>query len=301
VTHSVLTQFIRYAIIILLKSLNLFQSMKSLYYVDMKPTEHITVCGDTHGQYYDLLNIFKLNGMPSEENPYVFNGDFVDRGSFSCEIVFTLLALKTACPSSIHLTRGNHESKDLNKVYGFEGEVKAKYNELLYDVFQEVFNWLPLSVVINKKVMVVHAGIPSQDGVKLSDIEKINRNCAIPSDGIMCDMLWSDPQKLRGKGTNKRGVSYTYGPDVTKKFLDDNGLELLVRSHEVKMEGYEEEADGRLVTIFSAPNYCDSVGNKGAFIQFKGSDMKPNYIQFSSVPHPDVKPMAYSSQLFNQI
>jgi serine/threonine-protein phosphatase 5 len=289
----------KYAVIVLLKAIKLFQSMKSLYHINVPADKEITVCGDTHGQFYDLLNIFKLNGMPSEENPYLFNGDFVDRGSFSCEIILSLLAFKVACPSSIHLTRGNHESRDLNKMYGFQGEVKAKYNETLFELFQEVFNWLPLAAVINNKVIVVHGGIPSQDGVKLADIEKINRNCPIPPDGIMCDLLWADPQKAQGKGVNKRGVSYTYGPDHTKRFLDENQLELLVRSHEVKMDGYEVEADGRLVTLFSAPNYCDSVNNKGALIRFKGSDMKPNYIQFSAVPHPNVKPMAYSSPLFN--
>jgi len=236
--------------------------------------------------------------LPSKDNPYVFNGDFVDRGSFSVEVVLTLLAYKAAFPEAIHLTRGNHESKHLNRIYGFEGEAKYKYGDQIYEMFQEVFNWLPLSVVINRKVMVVHGGLFSKEGVKLADIEKIERNRDIPEDGLMCDMLWSDPRKQNGRGPNKRGVSMQFGPDVTKRFLDDNGLELLIRSHEVKQEGYEIEADGRLITVFSAPNYCDSVGNKGAFIRFKGSEMKPNISQFTAVPHPNVKPMQYSSMSY---
>lgn len=111
-------------------------------------------------------------------------------------------------------------------------------------------------------------------------------------------MLWSDPRKQLGRGPNKRGVSMQFGPDVTKRFLDDNGLELLIRSHEVKHEGFEVEADGRLITVFSAPNYCDSVGNKGAFIRFKGSEMKPQISQFTAVSHPPVKPMQYSSMSY---
>lgn len=236
-----------------------------------------------------------LASLPSSTNPYVFNGDFVDRGSFSVEVVLTLLAFKAGLPDAMHLVRGNHESKHMNRLYGFEGEAKFKYGEQIYDLFQEVFNWLPLSVVLNKKVMVVHGGLFSKDGVKLSDIEKIDRARDIPEDGLMCDMLWSDPKKTPGRGPNKRGVSMQFGPDVTHAFLDDNGLDLLIRSHEMKQEGYEVEADGRLITIFSAPNYCDMVGNKGAFIRFKGSDMKPQFTQFTAVPHPNVKPMQYSA------
>lgn len=150
--------------------------------------------------------------MPSKSNPYLFNGDFVDRGSFSLEVILTLLAFKILDPSSIYLTRGNHESKHLNRMYGFEGEVKAKLNGEIYDLFQEVFNWLPLCYVLNKKVMIVHGGLFKEDGVKLKDIEKIDRNRDIPDNGLMCDILWADPQKENGRIPNKRGVSIAFGP-----------------------------------------------------------------------------------------
>ena len=94
--------------------------------------EKITVCGDTHGQFYDLANIFKINGLPSEENPYLFNGDFVDRGSFSAETVITLLAFKIVFPNHFFLSRGNHETKAMNKVYGFEGEIKGINSSIHY-------------------------------------------------------------------------------------------------------------------------------------------------------------------------
>ena len=186
--------------------------------------EQVTVCGDIHGQYYDLINIFGMNGFPTSAKPYVFNGDFVDRGSFSVEVIILLLALKLSNPKSIFLNRGNHENADLNKLYGFEGEVKAKYCSHTFNHFTGLFNSLPLATLISKKVLVLHGGLFDQEGVKLEDINKINRHCAIPHSGPMCDLLWADPADSKGKTPNMRGVSIQFGPDVTKKFLDDNNL-----------------------------------------------------------------------------
>jgi len=257
-----------------------------------------TVCGDTHGQFYDLLHIFEINGLPSKDNPYLFNGDFVDRGSFSLEVITTLLAIKVACPEAVYLTRGNHESKNMNKIYGFEGEVKHKYDASIMTMFAEVFCWLPLCATLNEKVFVVHGGLLSADGVTLKDIEKIDRNREPPDSGLMSDLMWSDPQPFQGRSASKRGVGMSFGPDVTKAFLELNHLELLVRSHEVKDEGYLIEHEGKCITVFSAPNYCDQMGNKGAFIRF-GPEMTPKMTQFESSPHPAVRPMAYASSFLN--
>ena len=142
--------------------------------------------------------------------------------------------------------------------------------------------------------MVCHGGLFSQDGVKLEDIKKIDRHREPPESGLMCELLWSDPHPQNGRHPSKRGVGIGFGPDVSHKFLDDNklsmnklalinSLALLVRSHEMKQNGYEEEANGRVITIFSAPNYCDQMGNKGAYIRFNGTDMKPNYTTFPAV------------------
>jgi len=221
-------------------------------------------------------------------------------GSFSLEVITTLLAYKILYPKGMYLLRGNHESRALNRVYGFEGEVKKKYNDQVYELFQEVFNWLPLSAVLNNKVMICHGGLFKDDGVKLSDIEKINRNRDIPESGIMADILWSDPHKPKGRVPNRRGISIAFGPDITHKFLEENNLKMIVRSHEVKPEGYQEMHDGKLVTIFSAPNYCDQGGNKGAFITFH-HDMKPKYTQFSHVEHPNIRAMAYGKIILNNI
>jgi len=142
---------------------------------------------------------------------------------------------------------------------------------------------LPLAHVLNKKVFIVHGGLFSKDNVSLDDIRSIDRKREPPESGLMCEIIWSDPCKENGRHPSKRGVGLGFGPDITKKFLAFNNLELVVRSHEVKQEGYEVEADGKLITIFSAPNYCDTMGNKGALIRFRGDDMKPNFVQFAAV------------------
>uniref|UniRef100_A0A8C7Y6Y5 Serine/threonine-protein phosphatase n=1 Tax=Oryzias sinensis TaxID=183150 RepID=A0A8C7Y6Y5_9TELE len=274
-----------------------FKEQKKLHRKCAYQTDKLTICGDTHGQYYDLLNIFKLNGLPSDANPYLFNGDFVDRGSFSLEVILTLFGFKLLYPDNFHLLRGNHETDNMNQMYGFEGEVKAKYTAQMFQLFSEVFQWLPLAQCINTKVLVMHGGLFSEDGVTLDDIRKIDRNRQPPDSGPMCDLLWSDPQPQNGRSVSKRGVSCQFGPDVTESFLEKNKLDYIIRSHEVKAEGYEVTHSGKCITVFSAPNYCDQMGNKGAYIHLRGSDLKPEFHQFTAVPHPNVKPMAYANTL----
>ncbi|XP_016415784.1 serine/threonine-protein phosphatase 5-like [Sinocyclocheilus rhinocerous] len=205
--------------------------------------------------------------------------------------------MKLLYPEHFHLLRGNHETDNMNQMYGFEGEVKAKYTAQMFQLFSEVFQWLPLAQCINSKVLVMHGGLFSEDGVTLDDIRKIDRNRQPPDSGPMCDLLWSDPQPQDGRSISKRGVSCQFGPDVTERFLEQNKLQYIVRSHEVKAEGYEVTHSGKCITVFSAPNYCDQMGNKGAYIHLRGSDLKPEFHQFTAVPHPNVKPMAYANSL----
>ena len=191
--------------------------------------------------------------------------------------------------------RGNHESKNMNKIYGFEGEVIHKYDVTTMSLFYEVFCALPLASVVGGKVFVTHGGLASEDSVTLDDIRNIDRFQEPPDSGLMCDLLWADPQAQPGRSPSKRGVGLAFGPDVTRAFLERNGLELVVRSHEVRDAGYEVEHMGQLVTIFSAPNYCDQLGNKGAFIHFEHGSAKPHFTSFDAVEHPPVKPMAYAA------
>jgi len=169
----------------------------------------------------------------------------------------------------------------------------------MVDLFTEVYNWLPLAHCLNSKVLVMHGGLFSKDDVTLADIRATDRNRQPPEEGIMCELLWSDPQQLYGRSPSKRGVGCQFGPDVTKRFLKANNLEYVIRSHEVKDNGYEVTHDGKCITVFSAPNYCDTMGNKGAFITLKGNDMTPKYTTYEAVPHPNVKPMAYANSLLS--
>lgn len=287
--------------------------------IEVPEGSRLTICGDVHGQYYDLLNIFKVNGLPSKDNWYLFNGDFVDRGSFSVEIMLTLLAFRWLYPNYFFLSRGNHETDNMNKVYGFEGEVKAKFSEATFSLFSEIFNAIPVANYVQKRVLVVHGGLPSTDNVSLDDIRKIDRFRQPPSEGLMSDLLWTDPQPENGRSPSKRGVGMQFGPDVTAAFCKLNDLDCIIRSHECKDEGYTIEHSGQCITVFSAPNYCDNAGNKGAFIHLypKNSERREagqkieetlnfdsyylDFVKFSAVPHPPVKPMQYASGFMNRL
>ncbi|TPP59276.1 Serine/threonine-protein phosphatase [Fasciola gigantica] len=318
----------KYALVILRDVYQYLRSLSSLVEIDVPDDTKFTVCGDVHGQFYDLMNIFDLNGLPSKENPYLFNGDFVDRGSFSVECIFTLLGFKLLYPNHFYLSRGNHESENMNRLYGFEGEVKSKYSVEMVEIFTDLFNWLPLAHLINGRILevadsllftftvlsfhmfilcaidrrlpkVMHGGLFSDDNVTLDDIRKISRDRQPPEGSPMCELLWSDPMESNGRTTSKRGIGCQFGPDVTERFCKANGLDYIIRSHEVKDNGYEIAHGDRCVTVFSAPNYCDTMHNRGAFItligKHKPEPMKPSFTVFSEVPHPDVRPMAYAS------
>lgn len=211
----------------------------------------LTICGDVHGQYYDFLNIFKLNGMPSPENPYLFNGDFVDRGSFSVEVILALFAIKILHPRALTLIRGNHETTSMNRIYGFHGEVQYKYNSAMVHLFAHTFCALPIAALLGQRVLVLHGGLFSRDDVTLNELREVDRFREQPERGLLCEALWSDPQPANGRSPSKRGVGVAFGPDVTNTFLQNNGLEYIIRSHEMKDAGYEVAHDSRCITVFS--------------------------------------------------
>jgi len=183
----------------------------------------------------------------------------------------------------------------MNRIYGFFGEVNFKYDTKVSDLFSEVFDRLPLAAVIEKKIFVVHGGISSENDGRVS-LETINRipRRQEPSGGLMSELLWTDPHSGTGKIPSCRGMGVNFGSDITENFLNFNNLSLVVRSHQAKDLGYEVEHNGKCITIFSAPNYCDQMDNKGAFIRF-GADLQPRYVQFDAVPHPNIPPMKYSN------
>ncbi|RKP17936.1 protein phosphatase 5 [Rozella allomycis CSF55] len=283
----------KFAAQILRRAREYFLNCPNMVNVVIPENSKLSVCGDTHGQFYDVLKLFEINGNPSPQNIYLFNGDFVDRGSFSFEVILTFLSWKLACPESIYLSRGNHETDSMNFNFGFKHEVEAKFNLNLFKMFSSVFEAMPIANLIQDKIFVVHGGI-GDGNFCLEDINKVDRfKQPTDKDPLMTALLWSDPQPEPGVGFGKRGASYSFGPDVTHDFLKRNNLDFIIRSHEVKEEGYEIAHGGKCITIFSAPNYCDTIGNKGAYINFD-SDLKMEINQFTCAPHPNIKAMAYA-------
>jgi serine/threonine-protein phosphatase PP1 catalytic subunit len=225
----------------------------------------ISICGDVHGQYHDLLRLFDHCGYPPEQN-YLFLGDYVDRGKTGLEVICLLLAYKIKHPETFHLLRGNHECASINRIYGFYDECKRRYSIKLWKRFQDVFNVLPFAAVVNEKIFCIHAGL-SPDLSSPEQIKQISRPTDVPDSGILCDLLWSDPEAdISGWAENDRGVSYTFGADVVTKFLQKHDYDLVVRAHQVVEDGYEFFADRQLVTIFTAPNYCGEFDNAGAIM-----------------------------------
>ncbi|KNC77884.1 serine/threonine-protein phosphatase PP1-alpha catalytic subunit, partial [Sphaeroforma arctica JP610] len=216
--------------------------------------------GDIHGQFYDLLRLFDYAGFPPFAN-YLFLGDYVDRGRQSIESVVLMLAYKIKYPESFFMLRGNHECASINRVYGFYDECKRRYSIKMWKTFTDTFNAMPFAAVVANKIFCCHGGL-SPDLKSLQQIQRIKRPTDVPDEGMLCDLLWSDPDPgVKLWGENERGVSYTFGVQAIKDFLDSLNLDMIARAHQVVQDGYEFFGQRRLVTIFSAPNYCGEFDN----------------------------------------
>ena len=243
------------------KSLPIIKEQKML--VELEAPLH--VCGDIHGQYYDLLRIFEHCGYPGEYN-YLFLGDYVDRGKQSLETVCLLLCYKIKFPEKVTLLRGNHESSVTNRIYGFYDECKRRYNVRIWRSFTDLFNWLPVAAIIDEKILCMHGGL-SPELKNLQNITDISRPTDIPDTGLLCDLLWSDPDKdCVEYDENDRGVSVIFGEKIVQDFNKKNDLDLIIRAHQVVDDGYEFFAQRQLITIFSAPNYCGEFDNSAGIM-----------------------------------
>ena len=225
----------------------------------------IKICGDIHGQFYDLLRLFEFGGYPPDSN-YLFLGDYVDRGKQSLETICLLLAYKVKYPENFFMTRGNHECSSINRIYGFYDECKKRFSIKLWKTFTDCFNCLPVAAILDDKIICMHGGL----GPDLETVDKIRniiRPTDVPERGLLCDLLWSDPDdSSNGFGSNERGVSVVFNGKIVQTFLKNNELDLICRAHQVVEEGYEFFADRKLVTVFSAPNYCGEFDNAGAMM-----------------------------------
>ena len=216
------------------------------------------VIGDLHGQLPDLLHIIDDAGLPSAENKFIFNGDFVDRGPCSVEIIMILFSAMLAWPDSVYLNRGNHEDHMIccqppppYGCGGFQRECKEKYDDLTFSMVVEVFRYLPIVHTIDGKVLVIHGGLFGRAGVTMEDLKAVDRLDYSPAPPpepeptnpeeeraadlrqIMRDALWSDPKDSPGIEFNEtRRQGQLFGPDITEEFLTENGLLMVVRSHE---------------------------------------------------------------------
>ena len=257
----------------------------------------LTICGDIHGQYYDLMKLFEVGGDPSE-TPYLFLGDYVDRGSFSFECLLYLYVLKINFRDTFFLLRGNHECKHLTSYFTFKAECLHKYDLSIFEACCKTFNFLPLAAVMNNQYFCTHGGI-SPELVTVQDVNKINRFREIPSKGLMCDLMWADPIENYDEETESddrfvpnslRGCSYAFTYKAVCAFLKRNGLLSVIRAHEAQDQGYRMYRNTKtmgfpsLMTLFSAPNYLDTYKNKAAILKY--GDNLMNIRQFNMSPHP---------------
>ncbi|KTF85545.1 hypothetical protein cypCar_00019175 [Cyprinus carpio] len=218
----------------------------------------VTVCGDIHGQFYDLKELFRVGGEVPETN-YLFMGDFVDRGFYSVETFLLLLALKVRYPDRITLIRGNHESRQITQIF------------------------------------CVHGGL-SPSIQTLDQIRTIDRKQEVPHDGPMCDLLWSDPEDTMGWGVSPRGAGYLFGSDVVAQFNAANDISMICRAHQLVMEGYKWHFNETVLTVWSAPNYCYRCGNVAAILELD-EHLQKEFIIFEAAPQetrgiPSKKPVA---------
>eukprot|EP01031_Cornospumella_fuschlensis_P025496 gene25496-30781_t len=242
------------------------------------------IIGDLHGQYYDLFKVLELAGEPSDTNKFLFLGDYVDRGKFGLETILYLFCLKLQYPNSVYLLRGNHESATINRIYGFYDECRRRFTTggvKMWKTFTEAFNYMPVAARVNLRILCMHGGI-SPELEHLQQIAEIPRPSDIPDCGLLCDLTWSDPRSMPNCWEkSSRGCSFNFNEEALLAFLTTHDLDLIVRAHEIKEDGYEFFANQRLITVFSAPYYCGEFDNAAAFLTVK-SDLECSIRVFSS-------------------
>ncbi|GAV09514.1 hypothetical protein RvY_19043-2 [Ramazzottius varieornatus] len=332
---------VRYVLEILHEARIVLKTMPNIRHASTSLSKKINVIGDLHGKLDDLLIIFYKAGLPDTTNPFIFNGDIVDRGFFSVEILLIILMALITNPNAVFINRGNHEDHVMNLRYGFIREITNKYRQSdskkIRRLVSDVFGWLPVATIIDQKVFVCHGGISDQTDLKA--IQSIKRskytsvlNPPLEVDGLpadyngtnahdveveqvetvdtsgkvtdskaflrvpeldtdeatfewkqLVDLLWSDPAPTDGCRPNTfRGGGCYFGPDISRQFLNNHGLQYMIRSHECKQEGYELTHEGRVVTIFSASNYYEVGSNRGAFCRLMAPDLHPHFVQYIS-------------------
>jgi len=208
-----------------------------------------------------------------------------------------LMAFKARYPDKVTLLRGNHESRQITQVYGFYDECQQKYgNANVWKYCTQVFDLLTLSAVVDGNVFCVHGGL-SPDVRTIDQIRVIPRQCEIPHEGAFCDLMWSDPEEIETWQLNPRGAGWLFGSKVTAEFATINNLSLVCRSHQLVQEGYKLMFDTKLVTVWSAPNYCYRCGNEAAILKLT-PDGRKEYLIFHDVPEKNTPPTNHTVPYF---
>ncbi|CAD5208211.1 unnamed protein product [Bursaphelenchus xylophilus] len=254
--------------------------MKQPSLLEIRPP--MNICGDIHGQFTDLMNIFNSVGLPYKKS-YLFLGDYVDRGRHSLEVIMLLMMFKIRYPDNTFLLRGNHELKNINRVYGFRTELRSRFRlegDTVYVKFNEVFSHMPLAAIVGKKILCMHGGL-SPLLKTLDDIRRIQRGkITLEKDSIEQDLLWADPEYgVKGFERNElRGISYYFGADVVKDMCRRLDIDVVIRAHQVVEYGYAFFANRSLVTVFSAARYHPDTPNYGAVAQV-GKNLELSFMQ----------------------
>jgi diadenosine tetraphosphatase ApaH/serine/threonine PP2A family protein phosphatase len=244
----------------------------------------VTVCGDSHGQLFDVLHLFEVANDPPLCR-YLFLGDYVDRGYYSIELITLLLCYKLKHPTDFFLLRGNHETRNVNREYGFYLEVVAKYGSAaLWTLLNDLFDNFPIAAVIDGRFFCVHGGLDP----KLSYVAKVD---AIPErrvepelGSLISGMLWSDPSDTATEWLRSdRRAGYIFGPGHARVFLEQNALRRIVRSHEM-VDGYKLMLDGQLLNVWSAPNYAYLCRNKAGVLVVGTDDAEDSYLVYGPMP-----------------
>ena len=249
---------------IMQKAIEILSNEKNVIYI----SSSITIVGDIHGQFNDLKELFDTGGKVPDTN-YLFLGDYVDRGFQSLEVMILLTLMKIKYPNRVYLLRGNHESRQTNQNYGFHVECLKKYNQssTVWLYINEMFDYLPLAALIDNKLFCIHGGL-SPSIQKIEDIKVLERCKDIPTEGPMADLVWSDPdENTEGFKISERGAGFLFGETVIDKFLHLNKMETIVRAHQLCKEGYLILFGGKIITVWSAPNYCGRIYNYASIME----------------------------------
>ncbi|CAH8477893.1 unnamed protein product [Schistosoma rodhaini] len=268
--------------LILNKATEFFSQQPNLTEIQLEDEHHLIICGDLHGNLLAALRVFEETGLPNSRNRFVFNGDFVDRGTKSAEVLSLLLMAVLTYPTYVFLNRGNHEDIMVNERYGFVKELSNKYskdkNNLIH-LCDKLFCSLPIGAIVNERIFICHGGISKHtDLVKLKLLNRFKLSSLLQPclDGDnrvnfndwqqVLDLLWSDPQDKDGCRPNGfRGAGCYFGPDITDSFLDTTSFSMIIRSHECYMEGWHISHSGKVLTIFSSFDYFTLRSNEGAY------------------------------------